>query len=94
MRQGVGLLIPALGSASLCGWPIVAGLGVYPLCQSRSSWSSGRQGGESGGVACVDACEFPHDQILYERKWMVLIQVREVFEGVVLLEELDDVRVQ
>ena len=48
----------ALGFASLCGWPIVAVLGVSPLCLSRSSWSSGRQGGESGGLTCVDACEF------------------------------------
>ena len=37
---------------------------------------------------------FPHDQILYVGEWMVLIQVRGVLEGVVLLEELDDVRVQ
>ena len=37
---------------------------------------------------------FPHDQVLYVGEWMVLIQVRGVLEGVVLLEELDDVRVQ
>ena len=37
---------------------------------------------------------FPHHQILYVGQWMVLIQVRGVLEGVVLLEELDDVRVQ
>ena len=56
---GVGQLMLVLGSASLCGWPIVAGLGVCSLYRSRSSWSSGRQGGEFGDLACVGACEFP-----------------------------------
>ena len=37
---------------------------------------------------------FPHNQVLYVGQWVVLIQVRGVLERVVLLEELDDVRVQ
>ena len=37
---------------------------------------------------------FPHDQVLYVGQWMVLIQVRGVLERVVLLEELDDMRMQ
>ena len=37
---------------------------------------------------------FPHDEILYVGEWMVLIQVRGVLEGVVLLEELDDMCMQ
>ena len=37
---------------------------------------------------------FPHDQVLYVGQWVVLIQVRGVLERVVLLEELDDMRMQ
>ena len=37
---------------------------------------------------------FPHDQVLYVGQWVILSQVRGVLERVVLLEELDDVRMQ
>ena len=37
---------------------------------------------------------FPHDQVLYVGQWMVLIQVRGILERVVLLEDLDNMRMQ
>ena len=84
----------ALGSASLCGWPIVAGLGVYPFVRVDPA---GVQVAEEESLViwlALVLVSFSHDQVLDVGQWVVLVQVGGFLERVVLLEELDDMCMQ